>query len=73
MAYCSSVKNSYTVNLAGAVSLLDAEKRVIAKSNDQDNCLGAKQACALFTGFPAICKKKTCCFIPHTVRVIASM
>lgn len=45
-------KNNYAVKLDGAVSFLDTDKQVIAKSEDHNNCLGAKQTCALFYKAP---------------------
>lgn len=45
-------KNSYPVKLEGAVTFLDADKQELSVSKDQNNCLGAKQTCALFYKAP---------------------
>ncbi|MEY8332687.1 hypothetical protein AALB53_06200 [Lachnospiraceae bacterium 47-T17] len=46
-------KNDYPVKLEGKVTFLDAGKNNLAISEDQNNCLGAKQTCALFYKAPA--------------------
>ena len=46
-------KNDYPVKLEGKVTFLDAAKNSLAVSEDQNNCLGAKQTCALFYKAPS--------------------
>lgn len=45
-------KNNYPVKLEGKVTFLDADKQELSSSKDQNNCLGAKQTCALFYKAP---------------------